>query len=846
MVGRAGKFMILILSCLFGCGLQPNGRRAAIRQNNPASDLKPSSSASASAKPKVCNPPEINSADHWAEARKILTSYCGTCHRPEICSGDISFAADDSNEDFSLKLPKSLDAIETLRMPPAGYPTPQPCELSLLKALKPIEKACETKNANNLTFANTVQPVLDQYCIGCHNSQLRSGGVDYSGAIDDNKKPNLVRSMWSALESQRMPPSGPRPNECEREAIKSLVDGLEPRPNTCLANGDEPIDFDKHVAPIANTYCVSCHGEQPMAHLRYDRRDDPDDFRTVLDRWTKALNAVKRGSMPKGGATLSQCEVETIEKWLSTLDDERSLDCSLGATVVPHRMNRLSKIEYANIMVDLFGIKAVRSIGLFSAELSDNSNDIYLGKTVSTSIDAVLMFKAVAEGIRKYFEDDRDELERLVGCSDLDSDLCITKFIKEFGLKTYRRPFQAEEVKKTSDLFFDGSARDGYLDVIEAFLQAPEFFYKMENAATKTTSSFELASRLSFAIWKTTPDEELLNLAQKHDLANIPYLKLLTDEMFNDPRAMRSLQLFFDNLFEIRSGSSLTQPDFFLGDLDRRTLRLDSYNEYRAFLEYVLFSGGTVKTLLTSNVGLITSSNMAQIYGTNPSDRYQILPGSHATGILGRAAFLMQPEMVESPVQRGRKIRGGIVCDDEFAPASMVVQENKDLQRLDFHRDKRFPAAQSSFHDEEMSTRARWESITHGPVCIDCHRKMNPFGFALEEYDSLGRHRELERLYSKTGEIKAEFPLRLQVVPEVIEGELQSVDGAKSLSHYLADHKLVQECLSRKVFRFIFEQKNRKADRCIIEKTALGEAKGEKPILEIFKDFFVRESYLQK
>ncbi len=133
-----------------------------------------------------------------------------------------------------------------------------------------------------------------------------------------------------------------------------------------------------------------------------------------------------------------------------------------------------------------------------------------------------------------------------------------------------------------------------------------------------------------------------------------------------------------------------------------------------------------------------------------------------------------------------------------------------------------------------------WEKLTDSPDCMQCHGKMNHLGFALEGFDSLGRHREQEFVYTDQNGNYVPVDLNLVATPEIIRGEGDLVRNGNEFAKLLANHPVTKKCFAKRMFRFIFEQPETLEDRCLLEKTQENQPKDTLGIKGMYRDFILR------
>jgi len=325
--------------------------------------------------------------------------------------------------------------------------------------------------------------------------------------------------------------------------------------------------------------------------------------------------------------------------------------------------------------------------------------------------------------------------------STADENACATKIVSAFARRAYRRPVTGDDVQVLLG-FFKTARTHGNFDMgvraaIERVLVSPDFLFRIEadpaNAAPGTiyrVSDVELASRLSFFLWSSIPDDELLDLATSGKLHDAGVLDRQVRRMLADPRARTSLvQNFFEQWLETRNVWLLT-PDAnqhfpWFDD----NLRIALVKEMDLFLETQLKEDRSIVDLLTSNFTFL-NEQLAQhygirgVYGTH--FRRVTLEDENRWGLLGKAAVLAVTSYTTrtSPTIRGKWLLENILGAPVPPPPPNI------------------PALEASnTGDRPLSVREMLEAHRKNPVCANCHARMDPLGFSLENFDGIGQWR---------------------------------------------------------------------------------------------------------
>jgi hypothetical protein len=318
---------------------------------------------------------------------------------------------------------------------------------------------------------------------------------------------------------------------------------------------------------------------------------------------------------------------------------------------------------------------------------------------------------------------------------------CERRIVSGLARRAYRRPPAAREVTDLLTLASDNRKRGGSWEesigvAIEALLVSPNFLFRIERDPkpgpqgdpAHTIGPFELASRLSYFLWSSMPDEELLRAAEQNTLRDPHMLEAQVRRMLHDAKARALVENFGGQWLQFRAIESV-QPDPVRFMAFNDYLRLSMKRETELFLENLLASDGSIVDLLNGKYSFLNEA-LAQYYGvrgvTGPEFRRVELEGTHRGGILTHASVLTASSYATrtSVVLRGKWVLDNLLN----AP---VPPPPPDVPPLD-------EAAVGS----SMSLRQQMEKHRTNAICASCHTRMDPIGFGLENFDAIGRWRE--------------------------------------------------------------------------------------------------------
>jgi hypothetical protein len=313
---------------------------------------------------------------------------------------------------------------------------------------------------------------------------------------------------------------------------------------------------------------------------------------------------------------------------------------------------------------------------------------------------------------------------------------CAQRIARHLATAAYRRPATDADVQLLMKFYTTGRAEPGGFDagvteLVTAVLSSPDFLYRAIRStpsATRPLNDFELASRVSFFIWNEGPDEELISLANKNQLADPAVMKGQIERMLKDPRAESLISNFATSWLNLGTLAQIEplDPTFTAG------MRSNFEIEARLFLESVLLGNRNVTELLTADYTFVNESlakqyGIAGIYG--PQFRRVTLKDETRWGLLGKGAVQLRTSYSDrtSPVLRGEYVLDRILGTPPTPPPPGV---NTDL----------------SVHEGQppATVRARLEAHRANPTCKGCHGVMDPYGLAMENFDVTGKWRTVD------------------------------------------------------------------------------------------------------
>jgi hypothetical protein len=498
------------------------------------------------------------------------------------------------------------------------------------------------------------------------------------------------------------------------------------------------------------------------------------------------------------------------------------------------RFARLTHAQWRNTVRDLFGLSEADVATIAEALRADASQGGFLfdnqGQTLT--VDEALWggYRRAAADVAERVTTDSALLSNVVrGETD------ARTLIGTLGLRVYRRPLSDTELSEHATLF--AAARDLYESVdaftagvrvtIEAMLQSPLFVYRVEQSdqtagAVIPLNAFEVASRLSYFLWNTLPDEALFEAAQTDALLRASTVADQAERMLDDPRARDVIKSFHEQVFETAKLANITpSPAFYEGV--SATLGASAQREQELFIQNVVVDGALgLGELLTSSETYV-NDDLARAYGLSGSFGAEHVPVSldpaTRSGILTQVGFLAAhaTSVEPDPIHRGVFVARRIACMNLPAPPDNIPP----LPNID-----------------GLTNRARVAQHTEqeGSVCAGCHATtINPFGFPFESYDAIGAFRTED-----SGQ-----PVDTSASP-LIDGKPTPVADALELSQRLADSASVHACYVKHWLEFAHGRPEANADTHQIDRLAVASRGGDLSVRKLLVALIASEGFLTR
>lgn len=374
-----------------------------------------------------------------------------------------------------------------------------------------------------------------------------------------------------------------------------------------------------------------------------------------------------------------------------------------------------------------------------------------------------------------------------------------------FALRAYRRPATPEEADRLVEVFkvgekIGGSYESGIQLGVQAILSSPHFLYKVETepraskATDRTLNGYELATRLSYFLWSTTPDDRLIALAGDGSLLKPEVLKSEVNRMLSDQRAVALADNFAGQWLQLRKLET-TQPDTKTYTTYNDKLKQAMITETKRFFQHIVSADRPITDFIQAKYSFL-NEDLAKLYGvpgvTGENFRKVSLESTPRRGVLTQASVLTVTSNPThtSPVKRGKWVLENILGAPPPAPPPGVPQLSEDAKII-----------------TAASIRTRMEEHRKNPACANCHKSMDALGFSLENYDGVGAWRTQDGAF-----------------PVDASGELpdgSKFNGSSELSLILMKRKNeFVTALSDKMLTYALGRGITAADKCFVDEVA--------------------------
>jgi mono/diheme cytochrome c family protein len=498
------------------------------------------------------------------------------------------------------------------------------------------------------------------------------------------------------------------------------------------------------------TYCQNCHqGKSPAAGLNLESFTMPESLSLRAPKWNTILARVGNSEMPPRG--MSAPASDQREAFTAWLHDALKRDaCSSGLSAGPAPMRRLNRTEYSATIRDLLNVHLDVGAKLPADGAGGEGFDNAAETLFLSPVHAEKYLDAAKAALEFAAKDPRSRAKFLIASPDPNTPprQAAREILQDFLPRAFRRPLDEGDLQVYLGLFDSAqknrvSFDESILYALKGVLVSPQFLFRTEDpnpyAHPRLLDDYALATRLSYFLWGSTPDGLLLALAKAGKLQDPAVLQGQVERMLRNQKSFDFVQSFVEQWLGTRALGQTIQPDATLFPVysSDEELRGDVRYQPVLFFREILANDLSLMNLLDSSFTIATKK-LQKLYGLSVTpprkdiggqpQRIELPEGSHRGGLLGMSAVLIvssHPQRT-SPVLRGKWILDAILGTPPPPPPPDVPALEE-------------PKGETPHTVRELLTQHR-----ANPVCASCHSRIDPLGFALENYDALGRWRTEE------------------------------------------------------------------------------------------------------
>ena len=686
-----------------------------------------------------------------------------------------------------------LASTAYLCLPAWGQPSEQ-------ETTPPEESARADFSTSATASASSYRGLIDRYCVTCHNETLNTAGLRLDAIDIANVREGLrwEKEVWEKvvhkLRTGAMPPPNyPRPAPGVHQALLSWLVASLDEASAAAPNPGRPavhrLNRTEYENAIRDLLAVEIDGR---AFLPADGTefgfDNIADFLTVspmlLDRYMAAASKISRLAIGDP-AVLPSIQTYDASKLLVQNDrmSEELPFGSRGGMVVRHHFpldaDYVIKVDTSGrrredleVRVDGQRLALFEAGGRRSGRSGSDLEVRFRAKAGTRPIAISFLQRTLAPegvaprslpagsisgavpGVRGFEiagpfdaigpgEDSasRRKIFTSYPAQPEDEMASANEILSTLARRAFRRPVTADDMDTLLNFFAQGRREGGFEAgiqwALEGILADPEFLFRIEadpDLPPNTAyflSDLELASRLSFFLWSSIPDDELLDAAERGELKDPAFLEGQVRRMLSDARSATLVTNFAAQWLHLRNMRAVTPDLNFFPEFDDN-LRAAMQQETELLVSSQLRADRSVVDLLTADYTFL-NERLARHYGIPGihGNRFRrvTLEDENRFGLLGQGSILTVTSYATrtSPVLRGKWVLENVLGSPPPAPPANVPSLPE--------------ASEDGF--EATTVRERMQQHRKDPVCASCHVKMDPIGFALENFDGIGRWRAI-------------------------------------------------------------------------------------------------------
>jgi cytochrome c5 len=686
----------------------------------------------------------VKQTDDGTQDRALLQRYCASCHNSRLKSGGLILdkansgpIADPAHAELWEKVVRKL---RTGAMPPPGVPRPDQTETNAFSSsleaaldraakLRPNPRRPPVHRLNRTEYTNAVRDLLAIDIDPRSILPPDNSGVGFDNIADVlSVTPGLLeRYMSAATKISRLAVGDPTLRPVTETYTASPLLVQDDRMSEDLPFGSRGGMAIRHLFPLDGEYTVAIRLQRTYAGGTIRGLAEPVQLDVRLDG--TLIKSFTLGEPPAE----SKNSAEPSAGRGARNEYRRTADDGLEVRFRANAGARVLAATFANKGFETEGVRPKQyPVGSFSY-VEDND--------VPASVDHVKIsgpFNAQGAGATA-------SRRRIFTCYPSDQrneSGCARQIIQTLTHRAYRRPATDKELAMLSEFYEAGRVRDGFDAGVQSFIARllvdPNFLFRIERDPAAIApgtpyhlSDLDIASRLSFFLWSSLPDDELLSVAEAGKLRDPRTLDREVSRLLADPKSYALVSGFTGQWLYLRNLRGVTPDPKIFSTFDDN-LREAFQRETELFVKSTLDEDRPVSELLTApytflNERLASHYGIPGVYGSH-FRRVALSGGTERAGLLGHASILTVTSYATrtSPVLRGKWLLENLLGSPPPPPPPNVpdLKERNAEGRI-------------------LSLRQRMEQHRRQPQCASCHSRMDPLGFALENFDAVGRWRDV-------------------------------------------------------------------------------------------------------
>jgi Protein of unknown function (DUF1592)/Protein of unknown function (DUF1588)/Protein of unknown function (DUF1587)/Protein of unknown function (DUF1595)/Protein of unknown function (DUF1585) len=603
-----------------------------------------------------------------------------------------------------------------------------------------------------------------------------------------------------------------------------------------VAGRSQSARFSKDLYPILEKAgCEGCHNPNGVASATRLHFPQPGASPDTIEAFGASLVALVDASDPENSLLLMKPtnriahtggrriapggpEEAALRAWIAHLTTLPAAGVARVSEESPARaqrtvLRRMTHSQYDNTVRELLGDTSSPARQFPPEDFVDGFKNQYEAQSISPLLAEAYNTAAerlASNAIRAFRSGDAKGLIPCQPSSNPNAE-CRTQFIRQFGLRAFRRPLTDAELSRYSELFAgQGDFLEGARIVIEAMLQSPSFLFWLDSTSMPGWKPYARASRLSYFLWDSMPDEWLLESARTGELDSPDGFEKAARRMLGSPKAVLAVDEFVSQWLRFDEVANMLKerrafPQF------TRELALAMAEETRRLVSDLVWNDRNFMELYSANYTFV-NGDLAAVYNlpAPASDfaRVSYPAESERAGILGQGTFLaLTSKPAEtSPTARGLFVREHLLCQRVPLPPPGV---NMNLPPIT--------------EEKPRTNRDRLAVHLSNESCAGCHKLIDPIGFGFEKFDALGAQHDKFKVALPGNRRNPEnkpTSIELEVDTKAFIAGIENSDfsSPKELGQILASNRQCQECVVKQLFRYAVGRAETTADKPVIDR----------------------------